>query len=110
MGNELRKISGAGGCDVVTAANSPFTARRGRIVAIIPTATSVISSMKEDRKGVITEVTNRSWVGGESSGTFASVKASQLYVPDYPLTEIEVESGEVIVYYDTNPWKHLNIQ
>lgn len=110
MANELRKIAGAGGCDVVTAANSPFTARRGRIVAIIPTAASTISSVKEDRKGTVTEVTSRSWIGGESSSLYAELKANFLYTPDYPASEITVESGEVIVYYDTNPWKHLNIQ
>jgi hypothetical protein len=108
MANELQKISGGKGCDIVTPTTSPFTARRGRIYAIIPLEDeTTIASIKEDNNGAIATVTSRSWIGGESAAVYPELNKDCLIVPDYPVTEITVEAGSVIVYYEFTMWKHL---
>lgn len=93
-------LLGGDGCDIVTAANGAFTARIGRIYAIMVREDSTtIESVTEDREGTPAVVTSKAWVGGESSDTLVSLLASDFLVPDYPLSAIEVGAGSVIVYY-----------
>lgn len=106
MANELSKLLGGDGCDIVSSVNSPFTARLGRIYAIVPCEDDTeITSIKEDNDGVSTEVTSRSWIGGESSGVYPSLKKDAFIVPDYPVSEITVYSGSVMVYYASRGWQ-----
>ena len=99
-------LLGGDGCDVVTAANGPFTARVGRIYAIIVREDSTtIESVTEDIEGSSNVVTSRGWVGGESSDTFVSLKANDFLTPDYPLSALEVGAGSVMVYYLKKGWQ-----
>jgi hypothetical protein len=106
MANELQKMLGGDGCDIVTAANGAFTARIGRIYAIVVREDSTtIESVTEDIEGTDNVVTSRGWVGGESSDAYVSLKQFDFIVPDYPLSSIEVGAGSVIVYYLKKGWQ-----
>ena len=101
-------LLGGDGCDVVTAANGPFTARVGRIYAIIVREDSTtIESVTEDIEGTPNVVTSRGWVGGESSDTFVSLKTNDFLTPDYPLSALEVGVGSVMVYYQKKGWQKV---
>jgi hypothetical protein len=107
QGNELEKLTGGIGCDIVTSANGGFVPRRGKIFAfIVREANTNIEHIKEYNDGVITTVTSRSWIGGESTGGFVDLLAGEYIVPDYPITEITLTAGSIVVYYDEYGWKH----
>ena len=90
---DLLKISGGIGCDIVTG-TSAFTARKGRIFAIIPRAdNSGITSIVEDRGGQLVTVTSRSYLGTNT------LYKGELITPDYPLTEFTPAAGSFDVYY-----------
>jgi hypothetical protein len=115
MANSLQRISGGTGCDIVTSANGHFVPRRGKIYAIVVREDdTTIGHIKEDNNGVITTVRDRSWIGvgaGESTGGgdsegIPTLIANELLIPDYPIMEIEVITGSIMVYYEENAWKH----
>ena len=108
MAIDVEKLLGGAGCDVVTASNSPFTARIGKIYAIIVQEDDTsIESITEDVNGTATPVTSRSWIGGESSDVLITLKANAFLTPDHLCTEIDVAAGSVMVYYTKGDWKHL---
>lgn len=101
-------LLGGDGCDIVTANDGAFTARIGKIYAIIVREDSTtIESVTEDIEGVANVVTSKAWIGGESSDTLVSLKANDFLVPDYPLSAIEVGAGSVIVYYQRKGWQKV---
>lgn len=107
MTNEEKLLGGAG-CDIVTAADSPFPARIGKIYAIVVREDdTIIESVTEDVNGTPTEVTSRSWIGGESSDVFVTLLQNDILTPDYPVTSIDISAGSVLVYYTKGEWKHL---
>lgn len=92
--NALDILSGGCGCDLVTVAMSPFTARKGYIHAIIVNEDSTgITSIKEMLNGTATSVTSRSYLATNT------LKENRLIKPDYPVTEITVAAGTVWVFY-----------
>ncbi len=108
MGHNLQKISGGSGCDIVTVADGNFTPRRGKIYAIVVREDNTnIEHIKESNNGVVSTVTSRSWIGGESTDAFVDLIAFDLIIPDFPVTEICLTSGSVMVYYDEYAWKHF---
>jgi hypothetical protein len=101
-----RLLIGGDGCDIVTAADGAFTARVGRIYAIVVREdATTIESVTEDIEGVSNVVTSRGWVGGASSDAFVSLIAQDFLVPDYPLSAIELGAGSVLVYYQKKGWQ-----
>lgn len=108
MGHNLQRIAGGSGCDIVTSADGAYTARRGKIYAIVVREDSTaIDHIVEVVQGTPATVTDRSWIGGESSDAYVTLKANDLLIPDYPVSEIEVSAGSVMVYYDEYPWRHF---
>ena len=108
MSNELHKISGGWGCDIVTADDGNFQARRGRIYAIFAREDdTTIESITEDVNGTSTLVTDRSYLSADSSGQEVLLKKEEMIIPDYPVTAIEVGDGSVRVYYAKDAWKHM---
>jgi len=108
MGHNLQRIAGGSGCDIVTSGDSVYTARRGKIYAIVVREDgTTIEHIVENVQGVATTVTSRSWIGGENSDAYVSLLANDLLIPDYPVSEIEVSAGSVLVYYDEYPWRHF---
>lgn len=106
--NELQKLVGGIGCDIVTSADGDFTPRKGKIYAFVVRADNTnIEHIKEDNNGSIETITSRSWIGGESTGGFIDLLRGDYIVPDNPITEITLTSGSILVYYDTYTWKHL---
>jgi hypothetical protein len=115
MANSLQRISGGTGCDIVTSSDSDFVARRGKIYAIVVREDDTqIAYIKEDNNGVINTITDRSWIGGGAAAstggsdeeTFPLLIANELLIPDYPVTQLEVTAGSVMVYYEENIWNH----
>jgi len=116
MSTNLQKIAGGTGCDIVTSDDSDFTPRKGKIYAIyVRENDTQIAYIKEDNKGTVTTITNRSWIGGDTDAStggsdeeaFPTLITGELYIPDFPVTGIELTSGSVIVYYDEYPWSHF---
>jgi hypothetical protein len=108
MADYTKLIAGGDGCDIVTANDGTFTARIGRIYAIVVREDSTtIESVTEDIEGSSNVVTSRGWVGGESSDTLVSLKANDLLIPDYPLRSLEVGAGSVLVYYLAKGWQKV---
>lgn len=106
--NSLNKIAGGAGCDIVTSASGDFVPRKGKIYSIyVREASTNIEHIKEDDNGTIRTITSRSWIGGDSTGGFVDLIAGELIIPDYPVTEITLTAGSVLVYYDVYPWKHM---
>ena len=106
--SEIRLLLGGDGCDIVTAANGNFHARIGRIYAIVVReASTTIESVTEDREGSSNVVTSGgpNWIGGESSDVFPTLILGDFLTPDYPLTDIEVGAGSVLVYYLKKGWQ-----
>lgn len=92
--NQLHKIAGGIGCDLVTG-TSEFTARKGKIYAIISNEdASEIASMKytcPERKVQIT-------VTGLSYQDVAINNNKQVF-PDFPLDSITLGAGSFWVFY-----------
>ena len=121
MGN-LQKIAGGTGCDIVdhdVLGDVEFTARRGRIYAIMVREDSTqIASVVEDQNGTsvrVSSTNDRSWLGtdtggssdGDSTEGVPSLLQYDLIIPDYPLTAIHVIAGSVMVYYNEQAWRHF---
>jgi len=118
MANNLQKTLGGTGCDIVTSESGDFTARRGRIYAIIVRENNTqIASIVEDKNGAQTKISgtaSRSWLGidtgassgGDSDEGIPTLLKDELIIPDYPLTQIHLVTGSVMVYYDEYSWKH----
>jgi hypothetical protein len=101
-------LLGGDGCDIVTAADGNFHARIGRIYAIVVReASTTIESVTEDKEGSSNVVTSLSWIGGESSDVFPSLILGDFLSPDYPLSDIEVGAGSVLVYYKAKGWQKV---
>ncbi len=119
MADKLQRIAGGTGCDIVTSDDGDFTARRGRIYAIVVREDDTqIASVVEDHAGTAVRVSThaqRSWLGsgggassgGDSDEGIPTLLADDLIIPDYPLTKIHVIAGSVLVYYEEYGWKHL---
>jgi len=108
MTSDLEKAIGGAGCDIVTAANSLFTPRLGKIyVIVVREDATTIDSITEDVNGTATLVTSRSWIGGESSGVYVSLNVNDILTPDHPVSRIDVASGSVLVYHTKGDWKHV---
>lgn len=119
MGNSLQRISGGTGCDIVTSDDGDFSARKGRIYAIIVREDDTqIASVVEDRDSTLTKVSDtdeRSWLGtgtggssgGDSDEGIPTLLKDELIIPDYPLTQIHLIAGSVMVYYEEYPWNHI---
>ena len=114
--DNVQRIAGGTGCDIVTPDDGDFTARRGRIYAILVREDDTqIGHIVEDNNGTTNKITDRSWLGGGegvSTGgsdeeTFPKLLKDDLLIPDYPVTEIEVITGSVTVYYEEYGWKHF---
>ena len=122
MGSDkLQRISGGTGCDIVdydVQGDVEFTARRGRIYAIVVREDSTqIASVVEDQNGTsvrVNSTSDRSWLGTETGGSsggdstegYPSLLQFDLIIPDYPLTAIHVAAGSVLVYYEEYGWHH----
>ena len=91
---DINKIAGGLGCDIVTG-TSEFTARRGRIYAIIPRAdNSGITSLVEDQEGTdVTVTTGRSYLGTNTLLTTDQI------IPDFPVKKFTPAAGSFMVYY-----------
>lgn len=122
MADKMQRIAGGTGCDIVdydVIGDVEFTARRGRIYAIVVREDGTqIKSVVEDQNGTAVRVSStaqRSWLGtsaggssgGDSTEGVPSLLANDLIIPDYPLTAIHVTAGSVLVYYEEYGWKHL---
>ena len=96
----LSRISGGIGCDLVTGTNE-FTARKGRIYAIIPNENdSKITNMTEELPLNAPSTVKTTVV--VTSGTYIGVnlKENRLIIPDYPLTKFTPAAGTFWVYYN----------
>lgn len=90
----LDKITASAGCDLVTAATSPFRARKGKIWAIVVAEDATrISSITEVISGTETTCTSRSYVGAVDLG------ANMLIIFDAPVTSITLSAGSAWAYY-----------
>lgn len=119
MGNSLQRISGGTGCDIVTSEDGNFTARKGRIYAFVVRENDTsIASVVEDRDSTFVKVDDsleRSWLGtfeggssgGDSDEGIPVLLKDELIIPDYPLTQIHVYTGSIMVYYEEYPWNHI---
>ena len=119
MADKLQRIAGGTGCDIVTSEDGIFTARRGRIYAIVVRENDTqIESVVEDQNGTLVTVEDtaqRSWLGlgtggstaGDSAEGIPTLLQNDLIIPDYPLKQIHVYAGSVMVYYEEYGWKHL---
>lgn len=114
--NNVQRIAGGTGCDIVTSADGDFAARRGKIYAIVVREDDTqIGHIVEDNKGTLNTISNRSWLGTEEGGStggdstegIPTLLANDLLIPDYPITEIEIIAGSVMVYYEEYGWKHF---
>ena len=107
-GGDLQKMAGGWGCDIVTPNDGNFTARKGRIYAIIPREDdTTLESITEDVNGTSTLVTDRSYISSDSSANEITLYKDELIIPDYPVTALEVGDGSVRVYYMKDAWKHM---
>lgn len=107
-GNDLQRLAGGVGCDIVSSTTGVFNPRRGRIFAMIVREVNTnIEYIKEVNGETITTVTSRSYIGGESTGGFTDLLAGELIIFDYPVTEINLTAGSVMVYYEEYGWKHI---
>jgi hypothetical protein len=119
MADNIQRIAGGTGCDIVTSEDGDFKARRGRIYAIVVRADDTqIASVVENQNGSevrVDDTTSRSWVGAYTGGSSGGdsdegvplLLKYDLIIPDYPLTRIHVIAGSVMVYYEEYRWKHL---
>jgi len=100
MGNELKRMAGGMGCDIVNGDDGLFTARIKRIYAIYVRAdNTTIEAVVEDNNNVRTTRTSLSWLSPDSSGALVTLNKGEWIFPDYPLKAIEVGAGSVLVYY-----------
>ena len=119
MADRIQRIAGGTGCDIVdydVVGDVEFTARRGRIYAIVVREDNTqIATITEDNNGTTNKITSRSWLGtdtgassgGDSTEGIPTLLANDLLIPDYPLTAIHVVAGSVLVYYEEYGWKHF---
>ena len=114
--DKTQRIAGGTGCDIVTSADGDFVARRGKIYAILVREDDTqIGHIVEYNNGTSNKITNRSWIGTEAGGStggdstegIPTLLANDLLIPDYPITEIEIIAGSVMVYYEEYQWNHL---
>ena len=88
------KMVASAGCDLVTAATSPFLARRGKIwAAIVAEDATRISAIIEGVEGTETTVSSRSYIGAIDLGL------NTLIVFDAPVSSITLSAGSLFVYY-----------
>jgi hypothetical protein len=116
MADKIQRIAGGTGCDIVTSADGDFAPRKGKIYAIVVREDGTqIAHAVEYNNGTLTRVTSRSWIGlnvggssgGDSDEGIITLLKNDLLIPDFPLTEIEIFSGSVMVYYEEYGWKHF---
>lgn len=119
MQDRTQRIAGGTGCDIVTDTSGDFLARRGRIYAIVVREDNTqIASVVEDRNGTLVRVTStndRSWLGAETGGSSGgdstegvpTLLQQDLIIPDYPLKQIHLIAGSVMVYYEEYGWNHF---
>lgn len=120
--DKIQRIAGGTGCDIVdfdALDGAEFTARRGRIYAIVVREDDTqIASVVEDHNGTLVRVsstTDRSWLGvgtggsseGDSTEGIPLLLRDDLIIPDYPLKSIRGNAGSVMVYYEEYGWNHL---
>lgn len=114
--DQTQRIAGGTGCDIITSADGDFTPRRGKIYAILVREDDTqIGHITEYQNGTDVKITNRSWIGTEAGGStggdsdegIPTLLANDLLIPDYPVSEIEIIAGSVIVYYEEYRWNHL---
>jgi hypothetical protein len=88
------KMIASSGCDLVTAATSPFRARNGKIWAVVVAENATrISSITEGVGGTETAVTSRSYIGAVDLGLNA------LIIFDAPVSSITLSAGSAWIYY-----------
>jgi hypothetical protein len=120
--DNTQRIAGGTGCDIVdydVIGDIEFTARRGRIYAIVVREDNTqIASVVEDQNGTLVRVSStndRSWLGADTGGSSGGDSTEgvplllqyDLIIPDYPLKSIHLLAGSVLVYYEEYGWKHL---
>lgn len=89
----LDKLTASSGCDLITAATSPFLARRGKIWAIVVAEDATeITSFIEGVGGKEATISSRSYIG-------VSLGIDTLVVFDDLVTTITLAAGSVWAYY-----------